>query len=61
MKISKQDLEMADDVYGAILTQTPTVHRLTIWSLAALFSCFIVNNSVLLNIFNVKELIIVML
>ena len=37
MKISKQDLEMADDVYGAILTQTPTVHRLTIWSLAALF------------------------
>lgn len=41
MKISKQDLEMADDVYGAILTQTPTVHRLTIWSLAALFTCFI--------------------
>jgi adhesin transport system membrane fusion protein len=42
MKISKQDLEMADDVYGAILIQTPTVHRLTIWSLVALFSCFIV-------------------
>ncbi|PKG39278.1 HlyD family type I secretion periplasmic adaptor subunit [Psychromonas sp. Urea-02u-13] len=42
MKISKQDLEMADDVYGAILTQTPTVHRLTIWSMAALFTCFIV-------------------
>ena len=42
MKISKDDLEMADDVYGAILTQTPTVHRLTIWSLAALFSCFLV-------------------
>ena len=42
MKISKQDLEMADDVYGAILTQTPTVHRLTIWSLAALFICFFV-------------------
>ncbi|MCP4326027.1 MAG: HlyD family type I secretion periplasmic adaptor subunit [Alteromonadales bacterium] len=42
MKISKQDLEMADDVYGAILTQTPTVHRLTIWSLAALFSFFLV-------------------
>jgi adhesin transport system membrane fusion protein len=41
MKISKQDLEMADDVYGAILTQTPTVHRLTIWSLAALFFCFL--------------------
>lgn len=42
MKISKQDLEMADDVYGAILTQTPTIHRLTIWSLAALFGCFLV-------------------
>jgi len=42
MKISKHDLEMADDVYGAILTQAPTVHRLTIWSLAALFSCFII-------------------
>jgi len=42
VKISKQDLEMADDVYGAILTQTPTVHRLTIWSLAALFICFFV-------------------
>jgi adhesin transport system membrane fusion protein len=42
MKISKQDLEMADDVYGAILTQTPTVHRLTIWSLASLFCCFLI-------------------
>ncbi|WP_372880178.1 HlyD family type I secretion periplasmic adaptor subunit [Psychromonas sp.] len=42
MKISKQDLEMADDVYGAILTQTPSIHRLTIWSLAALFICFFV-------------------
>jgi len=42
MKISKEDLEMADDVYGAIVTQAPTVHRLTIWSLAALFICFFV-------------------
>ena len=42
MKISKEDLEMADDVYGAILTQTPSLHRLTIWSLAALFVCFFV-------------------
>lgn len=42
MKVSKEDLEMADDVYGAILTQTPTVHRLTIWALFALFTCFIV-------------------
>jgi len=42
MKITKQDLEMADDVYGAILTQTPSIHRFTIWSLAALFICFFV-------------------
>tara|TARA_B100000809_G_scaffold29347_1_gene25451 strand:- start:4053 stop:5426 length:1374 start_codon:yes stop_codon:yes gene_type:complete len=42
MKISKEDLDMADDVYGAILTQAPTVHRLTIWSLAAFFMCFII-------------------
>jgi adhesin transport system membrane fusion protein len=42
MKISKEDVDMADDVYGAILTQTPTVHRLTIWSLAGLFGCFII-------------------
>ncbi|WP_019615564.1 HlyD family type I secretion periplasmic adaptor subunit [Psychromonas ossibalaenae] len=42
MKITKEDLEMADDVYGAILTQTPSIHRLTIWSLAALVTCFIV-------------------
>lgn len=42
MKITKEDLEMADDVYGAILTQTPSIHRLTIWSLAALFVCFFV-------------------
>lgn len=42
MKITKQDLEMADDVYGAILTQAPSIHRFTIWSLAALFICFFV-------------------
>jgi adhesin transport system membrane fusion protein len=42
MKISKEDVDMADDVYGALLTQTPTVHRLTIWSLAGLFGCFII-------------------
>ena len=41
MKISKHDLEMADDVYGAMLTQTPRAQRLTVWALAALFSCFI--------------------
>lgn len=42
MKITKEDLEMADDVYGAILTEIPSIHRLTIWSLSALFVCFFV-------------------
>jgi len=42
MKISKKDLEMADDVYGAMLAQTPQVHRLTIWALAAFVLSFII-------------------
>ncbi len=42
MKVSKQDLEMADDVYGAMLAQTPQVHRLTIWALAAFVLSFII-------------------
>jgi len=41
MKVTQQDLDMADDVYGAMLTQVPNVHRLTIWTLAALFILFI--------------------
>ncbi len=41
MKVTQQDIEMADDVYGAMLTQAPSVHKLTIWTLAALFVCFI--------------------
>jgi adhesin transport system membrane fusion protein len=42
MKISKKDLEMADDVYGAILTETPTAQRLTIWALFALLVSFLI-------------------
>jgi len=42
MKGSKQDLEMADDVYGAMITETPTAQRLTIWALFALFLCFFI-------------------
>ena len=42
MKISKQDLEMADDVYGALLTQSPRIHRLTIWAVTAFVFSFIV-------------------
>mgnify|MGYP000415683859 FL=1 len=42
MKVSQQDLEMADDVYGAMLTEVPSLHRLTIWAMAALTVCFLI-------------------
>jgi len=42
MKVTQQDLEMADDVYGAMLSEVPSLHRLTIWSLAGLMASFIV-------------------
>ncbi|MFT5880884.1 MAG: adhesin transport system membrane fusion protein [Moritella sp.] len=42
MKITKQDLDMADDVYGSMLAQSPRIHRLTIWALAAFVISFIV-------------------
>lgn len=41
-KVSQQDLEMADDVYGALLTEVPSLHRLTIWAMAGLLFSFIV-------------------
>ena len=42
MKVSQKDLEMADDVYGAMLTEVPSLHRLIIWSMAGLLFSFIV-------------------
>jgi len=36
---------MADDVYGAMLTEVPSLHRLTIWAMAALLLCFILWSS----------------
>lgn len=42
MKVTKQDLALADDVYGAMLTQSPSIHRLTIWSLAGLVFSFLI-------------------
>ena len=42
MKVSQQDLEMADDVYGAMLTEVPSLHRLIIWSMAGFLVSFIV-------------------
>jgi len=41
LKVSQKDLEMADDVYGAMLTEVPSLHRLTIWALAGLLFSFI--------------------
>ncbi|NRA53148.1 MAG: HlyD family type I secretion periplasmic adaptor subunit [Gammaproteobacteria bacterium] len=41
MKVTQQDISMADDVYGALLTEVPSLHRLTIWTLAALILSFI--------------------
>ncbi|MPY25444.1 HlyD family type I secretion periplasmic adaptor subunit [Shewanella sp. YLB-07] len=39
--LTTQDLEMVDDVYGAMMTDAPTSHRLIIWSLAAMGVCFL--------------------
>ncbi|MBB1428194.1 HlyD family type I secretion periplasmic adaptor subunit [Shewanella frigidimarina] len=36
------DLEMVDDVYGAMMTDAPSGHRLIIWSLAAMMVCFFI-------------------
>jgi adhesin transport system membrane fusion protein len=41
LKVSQKDLEMADDVYGAMLTEVPSLHRLTIWAMAGLLFSFI--------------------
>lgn len=42
MKVSQKDQKMADDVYGAMLTEVPSLHRLTIWAMAGLVFSFIV-------------------
>ncbi|MGI2114965.1 HlyD family type I secretion periplasmic adaptor subunit [Shewanella frigidimarina] len=36
------DLEMVDDVYGAMMTDAPSGHRLIIWSLTAMMVCFFI-------------------
>ncbi|QIR15771.1 HlyD family type I secretion periplasmic adaptor subunit [Shewanella aestuarii] len=40
--LTTEDLEMVDDVYGAMMTDAPSGHRLIIWSLAAMLFCFFV-------------------
>ncbi len=41
-KLSSQELEMVDDVYGAMLSDSPKAHRLIIWTLAAMMLCFLI-------------------
>ncbi|AZG71938.1 HlyD family type I secretion periplasmic adaptor subunit [Shewanella livingstonensis] len=40
--LTTKDLEMVDDVYGAMMTDAPSGHRLIIWSLAAMMVCFFI-------------------
>lgn len=40
--LTTKDLEMVDDVYGAMMTDAPSGHRLIIWSLAAMMMCFFI-------------------
>ncbi|MCK8047328.1 HlyD family type I secretion periplasmic adaptor subunit [Shewanella sp. 1CM18E] len=39
--LTTHDLEMVDDVYGAMMTDAPASHRLTIWALSALVITFL--------------------
>lgn len=40
--IQSKDLDMVDDVYGAMMTEAPTSHKLIIWALTALFFSFLI-------------------
>ncbi|MCL1068947.1 HlyD family type I secretion periplasmic adaptor subunit [Shewanella olleyana] len=41
-KLTSHDLDMVDDVYGAMMTDAPRGHSLIIWSLAAMVVCFFI-------------------
>ena len=41
-KLTSKELEMVDDVYGAMMTDAPSGHRLIIWSLAVMILCFLI-------------------
>ncbi|WP_153916345.1 HlyD family type I secretion periplasmic adaptor subunit [Shewanella sp. TC10] len=41
-KLTSHDLDMVDDVYGAMMTDAPRGHSLIIWSLAAMVICFVI-------------------
>lgn len=40
--LTTDDIEMIDDVYGAMMTDAPNSHRLIIWVLTALILCFLI-------------------
>ncbi|MCL1144125.1 HlyD family type I secretion periplasmic adaptor subunit [Shewanella gaetbuli] len=40
--LTAEELEMVDDVYGAMMTDAPSGHRLIIWSMAAMMVCFVI-------------------
>ena len=40
--LTTDDIEMIDDVYGAMMTDAPNSHRLIIWILTALILCFLI-------------------
>ncbi|NMH65153.1 HlyD family type I secretion periplasmic adaptor subunit [Shewanella salipaludis] len=42
MSLSSKELDMVDDVYGAMMTDAPPGHRLTIWALAIMVICFLI-------------------
>ncbi|MCF1428472.1 MAG: HlyD family type I secretion periplasmic adaptor subunit [Shewanella sp.] len=41
-RLTSEDMEMVDDIYGAMLTDAPTGHRLIIWSLTTMVLFFLI-------------------
>ncbi|MGI2260670.1 HlyD family type I secretion periplasmic adaptor subunit [Shewanella sp. GXUN23E] len=41
-RLTAEDMEMVDDIYGAMLTDAPSGHRLIIWSLTAMMLIFFI-------------------
>ncbi|QSX34058.1 HlyD family type I secretion periplasmic adaptor subunit [Shewanella avicenniae] len=40
--LTPEDLEMVDDLYGAMLTEAPSTHKHIIWGIATMLLCFLV-------------------
>ena len=41
-RLTTEDMEMVDDIYGAMMTDAPSGHRLIIWSLTAMIVIFFI-------------------